>query len=350
VKHRARFRGVDETGEAILDLTATMPTLNYRGTVKLHGSNAAVVYDYADGTFSFQSRERVLTLQQDNATFMLSMSQHRCLDALRRIVAGYVELHSAERAPQSVALFGEWCGQGVQSGVAVSQLPKMFVIFAVKFYYDDQDDQDVWVALAPDLIAPDEHIYCIEQFPFFDLSIDFNFPELAQNQLGALTEAVEQECPVGKAFGVCGVGEGIVWRPTDRAWGSSFWFKVKGEKHSITSVKVLAPIDVEAVANVRVFVEQTATEPRFLQGVHWLQIEAQKPLVIQSMGAFIQWVTNDVIKEENETIIASQLDIKQIRRQLADAARIWFAGYLNKIALSPASPCGSDVAKSPIVL
>ena len=47
-----------------------------------------------------------------------------------------------------------------------------------------------------------------------------------------ITEAVENECPVGKHFGVSGVGEGVVWTCVSEGWNDSgTWFKVKGEAH-----------------------------------------------------------------------------------------------------------------------
>jgi hypothetical protein len=63
-----------------------------------------------------------------------------------------------------------------------------------------------------------------------------------------ITMAVEAECPVGRFFGVLsGVGEGVVWKPVDPLYNEGrFWFKVKGEKHSVTMIKQrkeIAPSD-----------------------------------------------------------------------------------------------------------
>ena len=37
-----------------------------------------------------------------------------------------------------VTVFGEWCGKGIQKGVAINQLEKMFIIFELKLSYDDE--------------------------------------------------------------------------------------------------------------------------------------------------------------------------------------------------------------------
>jgi hypothetical protein len=66
-------------------------------------------------------------------------------------------------------------------------------------------------------------------------------PQLVQNTLSELTMAVEEECPVAKAFGFSGVG--IVWSVNVN--GTIHRFKVKGELHSSSKVKTLASVDVE---------------------------------------------------------------------------------------------------------
>src|SRR5690349_16795997 len=66
------YQGADAEGNAIYNHTSPYPTITFEGTVKLHGTNAAIV-KYKDRT-EYQSRERVLDLQHDNQGFMLNMS------------------------------------------------------------------------------------------------------------------------------------------------------------------------------------------------------------------------------------------------------------------------------------
>lgn len=339
VKHKATFRGRDEAGESIFDGSAPIPSIKYRGTVKLHGTNAGIVRDYTtDNLFdvTYQSRERVLTLTSDNAGFMLYMSSKEqvisdfCFTILNHLPEGF-EASGAD--VKKIAIFGEWCGQGIQKGVAISEVPKMFVIFGVKVVYGlDEEENAFWVddGILSQLHSEEDRIFSILQFPSWELVIDFNHPEYAQQKMIEITEAVENECPVGKYFGVSGVGEGVVWTPMEDRWKSSdHWFKVKGEKHSVSKVKTLAPVDIEAVENLNQFVKNTVTEARLEQGIHWLTTEAQKPLEMSSMGDYIRWVFNDVMKEESDTIIANQLDPKKLGGPIANKARPWFINYLN---------------------
>ena len=339
-----RFPSIEQYRSAIRNVSVisrsrsqdALPTIKYRGTVKLHGTNAGIVYDCRTTEFSFQSRERELSLDKDNSGFMLSMLAKT--KALQAIIDAYIErecwIHDEATGtdkitcphPDKVVLFGEWCGEGIQRGVAISQLPKMFVIFAVQFITDEDNR---WLTLAPAFSAPDDRIYCIEQFPHYDLAIDFQRPDVAQQKMVEITEAVERCCPVGKYFGVDGVGEGVVWRSDEPSWAmSDLWFTVKGEKHSVSKVKTLAPVDVETASTIYEFVDRTVTEQRFLQGVSWLR-EQHKPMEMSSMGDFIRWVLGDIIKEEQDVIVASQIDPKKLGHPVSGRCRSWFINYLN---------------------
>lgn len=325
VKTHAQYAGRDENGDAIIDLSRPIPTLEFVGTVKLHGTNAGIVYDFDTKELTFQSRERELSLTSDNAGFMLAQMQHE------ELWRQYFEYHRSCNLAKMV-VFGEWCGSGIQKGVALTQLPKMFVPFAVKFI--DRDGSTEWAPLpdpTEDHIVNIPQVFEIVDFPMYRIEIDFNHPEIAQNKMIEITEEVERECPVGKHFGVSGIGEGVVWTCVTPGWNDSgTWFKVKGEKHSVSKVKTLAPVDVEAAESLKAFVEATVTEARLEQGLDNLVREQLKPLEMTSMGDFIRWVFNDILKEEADTIVASQLDPKKLGGPIANKARPWFVQQINK--------------------
>ena len=63
---------------------------------------------------------------------------------------------------------------------------------------------------------------------------------------------------------------------------------------------------------------------------------ATKPLmqgwvltVMSSVGDFIRWVYNDVLKEESDTIMANGIEPKKLGGPIALAARRWFIDKLN---------------------
>jgi hypothetical protein len=331
VQTRARYVGRDDAGNAVYDDAKPLPTLKFRGTVKLHGTNAGVVYDVASDSFTYQSRERVLSLTSDNAGFMLNMSPEEEIwrDIVRQAMT---EIFVPEQPITNVAVFGEWCGHGIQKGVALTQLPKMFVVFAVKVVFADETTK--WLPVGEfDIHYRNFNVYNIDSFPSWEIDIDFNHPEVAQNKMVGITEAVEAECPVGKHFGVSGIGEGVVWTCVSEGWlDSGTWFKVKGDKHSVSKTRTLAAVDVEAVESMRAFVAATVTEARLEQGLDNLVREQLKPFEITSIGDFIRWVYEDVVKEEQDTIVASGINAKKLGGAVANAARPWFIAKLNSQA------------------
>lgn len=153
------------------------------------------------------------------------------------------------------------------------------------------------------------------------MEIDFNMPELSQNKLSELTIAVEEECPVGKAFGFSGVGEGIVW--TCEYKGVVHRFKVKGEKHSVSKVKTLAAVDVEKINGIREFVDYAVTENRFNQGLEKTYLNGE-PIAIEKIGQLMKWVIGDIIKEETDTMVANNIEPKEIAKYVSAKVKEMF--------------------------
>jgi hypothetical protein len=230
-----------------------------------------------------------------------------------------------------VCLFGEYCGQGIQNGVGISQLPKMFVAFAVKIV-----DRDVTAYVKPTgLRDAANQIYNIYDFETFRVDVDFAYPEFAQNEFVQLVAQVEERCPVAekiaKELGIelkNTTGEGIVW--TGWYKDMMYTFKTKGEKHSATKVKKVASVDLEKTASVREFVEYAVTEYRLQQGVAELFLSQKKEPSIQDTGDFLKWVMHDIFSEEMETLLRYGLVLKDVGRAVSNVARPWFQRFLNE--------------------
>lgn len=306
VKKRHDFVGVDDNGQGVFVHRSPYPVLKFDATVKIHGTNAAIVF-YADGSQKYQSRERELTLEEDNAGFMQAMSS-KDLHRLRTQLESYTEYSS------EIVVFGEWCGGSVQKGVAVSQLKeKIFVIFQVLINGKPVD----WKA--------SDHkngIYSIFDFPHWEVEIDFNNPSEAQNEIVKLTQEVENQCPVGKYFGIDGVGEGIVLRcQTD----PNLFFKSKGEKHSCSRVKTLAEVDPAKLKSVTEFIDYAVTENRLNQGLERFSLENK------NIGSYLQWVVKDIAEEEADVLVNSQLEIKDVSKQISQKAREFFFSKMNEL-------------------
>ena len=132
VTDNTRYSGKDENGDAIFDGSKKLPTLTFTGTVKLHGTNAGVTLT-RDGDMYAQSRENVITVEKDNAGFAFFVESNKNVfsDLFKTL-----DIRDADY----ITIFGEWAGGNIQKGVAINGLPKMFVVFAVKLSYDNNEE------------------------------------------------------------------------------------------------------------------------------------------------------------------------------------------------------------------
>lgn len=288
--------------------------LSFRGTVKLHGTNAGIGYNIQSDTFLYQSRERLLSLQSDNAGFALwSSSKQSIFSSLFR------EIAENRDAKNTIRVFGEWCGENIQKNVALNQLPKMFVIFSIEV-----DDVEIDIKnFQTSIVENHNGIYSIYDFPNWEIEVDFANPQAVQNQLVDITIGVENECPVGKQLGVIGIGEGVVYHNFE----TGLKFKVKGEKHSVSKVKTLrelAPLEVQKIESTHEFIDNVVTENRLNQGLDKLRELGHDSTDFKNIGSFIKWVANDVFKEEFDTIVENQFDSKAIGGAIAQKARTFY--------------------------
>jgi len=318
------------------------PVRKYVGTVKLHGTNAGIYFHH--GEIKYMSRSHWIDKTNDNMWFANFMSQYEhgakygstireLVDQLNR--RGY----HMETASGPTIFYGEWCGHvrqkgvdiSIQKGVGISEVDQMFVIFRVKV-------GDTWVPIDDmrHIRLPEFHIFNIFEFPTFELEIDFNAPELVQNKLIEITNAVEAECPVAKAFGVSGVGEGVVWTPLMNS-SLSRTFKVKGAKHSVTKVKTLVEVDVQKMATVADFATVVVTENRLAQGIEYLKSEGLDDADIRNMGKYLKWLANDIFKEERDRMVASELNEKDVGRKISDIGKRWYMDRLEAMPLNTLS-------------
>jgi hypothetical protein len=110
------FHNVKKSVDKYPELLSGTNKVSYRAKVKLHGTNAGIQV-HPDGTVFAQSRTTILSETNDNAGF-----------------AKWVKSQEDKwKACQGYVVFGEWCGPGIQKGVAVNQIPKKsFAVFAAR--------------------------------------------------------------------------------------------------------------------------------------------------------------------------------------------------------------------------
>lgn len=319
VTHNTCYVGQDSDGNAKFNPNAQLPTLQFEGTVKLHGTNASLCLNLNTDEIWCQSREDIITPGADNAGFATAMHPH--LETVRGMLAALPSkmgvVLDADTEFTTACIFGEWCGKGINKTVAVAQLPKMFVVFSValateaghKVYASKEVLQQVVSE-----IGPLTGFKCIYDFPTYSISINFKDAHEASDILTDIALAIEHECPVGKAFGVSGIGEGAVWKCVTPGWeNSGFWFKVKGKKHAPPSKsKSLAPVDVERIQNIKELAARLTPEFRLEQMFTTVFNTLNGGLPdVTKLGDYIRAVLADILKEEMDVIAASGFVVKE---------------------------------------
>lgn len=289
--------------------------VEFIGTVKLHGTNCAVSYSNNIGLYC-QSRNNVINLTYDNQGFCFFVEKNKKIfEDFFHILS---DRYKIDPNIYTLSLYGEWCGEKIQKGVALMKLPKCFVIFDCKVSKPhDKDFISYWLEDLSNISNSEQKIYNIYDFETFNITININNYGEAQQKLTELTQYVENCCPFAKKLGVEGIGEGIVWR----YWygnGQRWIFKTKGEQHKVTKDSVLIPIDTEKVENIKEFVDKCCTMNRFFQAMDYhYKINPESPLyqkepTIKDVSVIINWMRDDILKEEMNTILENNITTKDL--------------------------------------
>ena len=318
--------------EPTFDYTRTLPTVTVNCTEKIHGTYAGVVY--TDNQLYAQSRNKVLAIGDDNAGFALFVEQHKTL--LTNICIVLKSVHDLSDS-DVIVLSGEWAGGSIQKNSALSGVDKKFLIFLN--FRVVHADESTSTLLIPELNLSSDSIYSLANFPeaTFATAIDFE-SELSINSFLELMEsriaAIEESSPVGRYFNQPNnMGEGFVctFTATNHAGQSKqFIFKCKGEAHSNSNViKSQSAKPTEELTALNEFVDSICHSWRFEQGV----VETCGTVDsanIKHMGTYLKFVTTDTLKEENDLIIASGFEVKQIMSRVNDRAKKYFLELIKK--------------------
>lgn len=332
VCHRAEYIGQDANDKPMYDTTRPKPVLTFTGTVKLHGTNCGLAFDLLTGAVVGQSRERNLTVMEDNYGFF-AWATGAGAQEVERLRQSVTRAAADLGSVRTLQVFGEWCGPQINGKTGIGKLPLRWVIFRVLVTQVNGDeswlDVDQVAAAWAQYGAPDGgRIYFITDFPQWTVDIDFNDPGASLDTLESLTLAVEASCPVAKAMGGEGIGEGIVWACKDPYYGYHV-FKVKGTKHKGTKSRRLVEIAPEVLAGLEAFADAVLTESRLEQGFELLRAEHGK-VTEDHIGDFLMWVGRDVLKEESDTLTASGLEKKQVMSKINHRAKAWLMPRLAK--------------------
>jgi hypothetical protein len=332
VSRRYNFSGLDENGNPIYDPSKPKPIIKFIGTVKLHGTSAAVLFNNKSGLWC-QSRGNIITPQSDNAGFAFFAESTK--DSWLKIINEIRDKYNINLDDNTIGVYSEWAGGNIQKGVGITNIEKSCFIYGIKIspISETEDDQKsaYWVNYEG-FSCNENKIYNILDFETFEIEVDFNRPELIQNKLVELTLSVEDECPVAKYFGFPNtVGEGIVFINLDDD-GRRIFFKSKGEKHAGTSkVKTLKKVDDIKIQKCIDLAEKVTPTWRLEQMLtETFNLLNGGELDVKMTGDYIKSVVNDVLKEEILTISDENLEFKDIAKYVSQISKNYLFKKLNE--------------------
>lgn len=297
----------------------------FANDILVHNSNGSVAGNNIEGIWA-QSKENIVTPTFDNAGFAFFVESKK--DIFNDLINQVSNKEQIDLNSNTVTIYGEWAGKGIQKNVAIANIPKSFFIFGVKISPFEiegaiKQPEAYWVD-SDYLRSPENNIYNIEDFETFEVEVDFNVPQLSINKIIDMTLKVEEECPVGKAFGFTGIGEGIVFSYKSPE-GVVYRFKSKGELHANSKVKTLKPVDDERINHILKVVQQITPAWRLEQMLNeTFDLLNGNMLDVKKLGVFIKAVMNDIIKEEMDVLTENNVEPKEIGKYVSDIARTFY--------------------------
>jgi len=226
----------------------------------------------------------------------------------------------------TITIFGEWAGPGIQKAVGISSIPeKCMFIFASKVSHQTDISIKSYYIDSSKLKNEENRIYNIDDFPSYEIEIDFNNPKLSNNKMIEMMLEVENECPVSKQLGYPNtIGEGIVFSYNHN--NILYTFKVKGDKHSNSSkVTTLKPVDNERINRI-IELAQLITPGWRLEQMYNLTFDTINGGIpdIKLLGKFIKSVIADVQKEELDVIDEHGFELKDVAKYISDITKKYF--------------------------
>lgn len=306
----------------------------YANDILVHNSNLGICYNKELG-FWVQSKNNIITPNKDNAGSAFAAEQNKIvwIDLIELLAYWY----NIDLDDYIISIFAEWCGEGVQKNTAVEGLSKRAIIFQ-HFAVTNKDDnadkrwfetrvKDNWIQ------APDYNIFNIMNFPIYQIEVDFENPQLSQNEMIKITEDIESNSPVGEQFGIQGnIAEGIVWSFMYN--GQLYRWKVKGEKHSKSKVKKLKKVDNEKIQKIIDVANQVTPAWRLEQFFDLVNDTLNGGIPsIKNLGNFIKEINKDIIKEESDIIAEAGLEPKDVFKYTGKICANWYKDYLDKIMI-----------------
>lgn len=301
-----------------------LPVLKFTGTIKLHGANGGIVVSYKNREYTYELQSRNRTLEQTDMNSM-GFTEWGYQESVKEFfINNFKKIIPNPKENNTVVYFGEWCGIGIQKGMAISNLPKFFAPFSLMIndkFYDSND-----LTLLDSLYSYESRIFPIPFAGYYEVIIDFNDKQSIKDAMSAINfwlEKIEKQCPFGTWQNAEGPGEGIVFKAD---WNDEqLMFKCKVEKFDVIKKGKLkeAIKDEGKEKRIDIFIESVLTEERLLQGLSYIQ-ELNLPVDKTSIGTFNKWINDDVKRECLLELNKLNLEWQDVRKKTNKETVEWF--------------------------
>jgi hypothetical protein len=301
----------------------------WRPKVKIHGCNTGVVLK-GDGRYYAQSRSRPITPGDDLFGFAKWVEDNG--ETFERL---------SKSLKREVAIFGEWYGQGIQSGTASASVPgKHWAIFS----YIEHAYRGIVKRFH---VEPGE-IYALGDFPaeaevipwysdpigVANVHSDNDVTDFL-NRINKQVDAVSQEDPfILNQHGISGPGEGLVFYPvadsrtTNGCNYTAGAFKAKGDKHRVFKTNESAEIMPINVKTIPQFADFVLTEERLMQNARAV---AKSDCIFEKklVGPFVAHILKDVKKESKDVIESNGLRWREVSPEVSRQAKEWYESKIS---------------------
>lgn len=287
---------------------SNVPSMRFRPKIKLHGANAAIVFD--GEKFQIQGRNHVITPEQ---------GLFNILDELQMPTKGII-------SGKPFAIYGEWAGPGCAKNpdIISSIERKSFFVFAVAVFYGGitashlSENYDVELFTDPDDIEPILQIVYGDEIPsnvyvlpwehetvVVRAHASFYNKEIHENILNKVEKIGNLDPYVLDAFGLEGPGEGLVYFQDDAPQGKfPHIFKVKSERHDVVKRNHVKH-EIVVPESVNAFLDAFVTTNRVKQIAHeQLGVDVD----IRNAGKIIPAVIRDILSEGANEIESAGMD------------------------------------------
>jgi hypothetical protein len=137
ITNKVRFNGFDENDEPVYNKFAVLPKVYAFGTVKAHGTNAGVGYNF--NTKEIWPLKRSGVMKEWTGHMGFNEWVYKNLEFWR----SYFEQLPIVEGYENVVVYGEWMGGNIQKKVALNQIEKTFMAFNVYVFEIHNNIKDI---------------------------------------------------------------------------------------------------------------------------------------------------------------------------------------------------------------